>query len=83
MSAEDVQDAIPEKTAPENKPLTIEERIVNVTGVTGMSMILGPDVVVGLTNLPDGSQNYVILAGTTLVIRAILMHLILREDRRS
>lgn len=70
MSAEDVQDAVPEKAAPEGKQ-TIEDHIVNVTAVTGMSMILGPDVVVGMTGLPDGSQSYVML------------HLLLREKRRS
>lgn len=53
----------------------------NAHAVVGLPLLTGPDIVSGVLGLPDGSPKYVATAGAVLLIRAILMHAIIRKER--
>ena len=78
MDAEKVQDADRKKV----HAVPAEEVFVSdALGVTGLAMVLGPNIVTDLAGLPDGSQSQVMLAGGVLVARALLARRLVRAKR--
>lgn len=55
--------------------------VSDALGVTGMAMVLGPNIVTDLAALPDGSQQQVMLIGGVLVVRALLARHLIRTGR--
>ncbi|AXH66339.1 hypothetical protein SEA_SATIS_180 [Streptomyces phage Satis] len=78
MSGEEVQDATPEAA---RKVPGEEMFISDALGMAGLACLLGPDIMADVLALPDGSPEYVMVAGGVFVARALLVRHLNRTGR--